>query len=75
MDVIDQSVSIFAATKGYFDSIPVSKISNIETDLLASLHSRNADLMKTMKAENQISAESESKLVEAIKAFVGSYKV
>lgn len=75
MDVIDQSVSIFAATKGYFDSIPVSKIRNIEADLLASLHSRNADLMKTMKAENQISAESESKLVEAIKAFVGSYKV
>jgi F-type H+-transporting ATPase subunit alpha len=75
MDVIDQSVSIFAATKGYFDSIPVSKIRNIEADLLASLHSRNADLMKTMKAENQISAESESKLVEAIKAFVGGYKV
>jgi F-type H+-transporting ATPase subunit alpha len=75
MDVIDQSVSIFAATKGYFDSIPVSKIRNIEADLLASLHSRNADLMKTMKVENQISAESESKLVEAIKAFVGSYKV
>ena len=75
MDVIDQSVSIFAATKGYFDSIPVNKIRNIEADMLASLHSRNADLMKTMKAENQISAESESKLVEAIKAFVSSYKV
>jgi F-type H+-transporting ATPase subunit alpha len=75
MDVIDQSVSIFAATKGYFDSIPVNKIRNIEADLLASLHSRNADLMKTMKAENQISAESESKLVEAIKAFVSGYKV
>jgi F-type H+-transporting ATPase subunit alpha len=75
MDVIDQSVSIFAATKGYFDSIPVNKIRNIEADLLASLHSRNADLMKTMKAENQISAESESKLIEAIKAFVSGYKV
>jgi F-type H+-transporting ATPase subunit alpha len=75
MDVIDQSVSIFAATKGYFDSIPVNKIRDIEKDMLASLHSRNAELMKTMKAENQISAESESKLVEAVKAFVGSYKV
>jgi len=75
MDVIDQSVSIFAATKGYFDSIPVNKIRNIEADMLASLHSRNADLMKSMKAENQISAENESKLVDAIKAFVGSYKV
>ena len=75
MDVIDQSVSIFAATKGYFDSIPVNKIGNVEKDMLASCHSRNADMMKSMKAENQISAENESKLVEAIKAFVGSYKV
>jgi F-type H+/Na+-transporting ATPase subunit alpha len=75
MDVIDQSVSIFAATKGYFDSIPVNKIRDIEKDMLASFHSKNAELMKTMKAENQISAESESKLVEAVKAFVGSYKV
>ena len=75
MDVIDQSVSIFAATKGYFDSIPVNKIGNVEKDMLASFHARNADMMKSMKAENQISAENESKLVEAIKAFVGSYKV
>ena len=75
MDVIDQSVSIFAATKGYFDSIPVNKIRNAEADLHSSLHSRNGDLMKTMKAENQMSPESESKLVEAIKAFVSSYKV
>ena len=75
MDVIDQSVSIFAATKGYFDSIPVNKIGNVEKDMLASFHSRNADMMKSMKAENQISAENDSKLVEAIKAFVGSYKV
>lgn len=75
MDVIDQSVSIFAATKGFFDSIPVNKIRNAESDLLASLHSRNSDLMKSMKAENQISAENEAKLVEAVMAFVGSYKV
>jgi F-type H+-transporting ATPase subunit alpha len=75
MDVIDQSVSIFAATKGYFDTIPVNRIRNAEADLLATLHSRQGDLIKTMKKEGQISAESESKLVEALKAFVASYKV
>ena len=75
MDVIDQSVSIFAATKGFFDVFPVNKIRQVETDMLASFHSRQGDLMKSMKAENAISAENESKLVEAIKAFVASYKV
>jgi F-type H+-transporting ATPase subunit alpha len=75
MDVIDQSVSIFAATKGFFDTIPVSRIRNAEADLLATLHSRQGELMKTMKKEQQMSADSESKLVEAIKSFVASYKV
>ena len=75
MDVVEQSVSIFAATKGYFDALPVNKIQQVEKDLLASLNSRNADLMNSMKAEKQISAENESKLVEAIKSFVASYKV
>ncbi len=74
MDVIDQSVSIFAATKGYFDSVPVNKIQQVEKDLLAALNSRHADLMNTMRKENQMSADVESKLVDIIKNFVGSYK-
>src|SRR5690606_371489 len=75
MDVIDQSVSIFAATKGMFDSIPVSKIRQVEADLLASLNSRHADLMNAMRAEKQMSAENEAKLTDIIKNFVASYKV
>jgi hypothetical protein len=43
--------------------------------MLASFHSRHADLMGTMKKENAISPDSESKLIEAIKGFVASYKV
>jgi F-type H+-transporting ATPase subunit alpha len=74
MDVIDQSVSIFAATKGYFDSIPVNKIQQVEKDLLAVLNSRHSDMMNTMRKEMQMSAENEAKLVEIIKNFVVSYK-
>ena len=75
MDVIEQSVSIFAATKGYFDGVPVNKIGQAEKDLLAVLNSRHADLVGTMKKEQAISPDSESKLVEIIKTFVASYKV
>jgi F-type H+-transporting ATPase subunit alpha len=74
MDVIDQSVSIFAATKGYFDSIPVNKIGQIERDMLAALNSRHADLMNSMRKEQQMSAENEGKLVDFIKTFVAGYK-
>ena len=75
MDVIDQSVSIFAATKGFFDSIPVNKIRQVETDLLAALNSRHADLMNAMRAEKQMSAENEAKVTDIVKNFVASYKV
>ena len=76
IDVIDQSVAIYAATKGYFDSIPVSKIRQVEQDLIASLNSRNSDLMTSMRTEKQISKDNhEPKLVEAIKGFMSSYKV
>jgi F-type H+-transporting ATPase subunit alpha len=74
MDVIDQTVSIFAATKGFFDSIPVSNIRQVESDLLAMLNSRHADLMSAMRAEKQMSAENEAKVVDIIKNFVASYK-
>jgi F-type H+/Na+-transporting ATPase subunit alpha len=74
MDVIDQTVSIFAATKGYFDSIPVNKIQHVEKDMLAALNTRHADLMGTMRKENAMSADVEAKLVDFIKGFVASYK-
>jgi len=75
MDVIDQSVSIFAATKGYFDSIPVNKIQQVEKDLLAALNSRHGDLMNAMRAEKQMSAENEAKVTDIVKNFVAGYKV
>lgn len=75
MDVIDQSVSIFAATKGYFDAIPVNKIQQVEKDLLAALNSRHGDLMNAMRAEKQMSAENEAKVTDIVKNFVAGYKV
>jgi F-type H+-transporting ATPase subunit alpha len=74
MDVIDQSISIFAATKGFFDHVPVSKIRQVEADLLSMLNSRHTDMMNAMRTEKQMSPENESKLVEIIKSFVQSYK-
>jgi F-type H+-transporting ATPase subunit alpha len=74
MSVVDQVISIFAATKGYFDAIPLNKIAAVEKDLLQFLKNRNSDLVNSISNENNISAESEAKLVEAIKSFVGSYK-
>jgi F-type H+-transporting ATPase subunit alpha len=74
MDAIDQSISIFAATKGFFDQVPVSKIRQVEADLLSMLNSRHSEMMNAMRSEKQMSSENEAKLVEIIKSFVQSYK-
>lgn len=74
MDVIDQSVSIFAATKGFFDGIPTNKIQHAETELLNVLNTRHADLMKSMRDAQQMSPENEAKVVEIIKTFIASYQ-
>jgi F-type H+/Na+-transporting ATPase subunit alpha len=74
MDVIDQSISIFAATKGFFDSIPVASIPQIESALLSHLNTRHSDLMNAMRNEKQMTAENEAKVVDIIKSFVAGHK-
>ncbi|MBY0516077.1 MAG: F0F1 ATP synthase subunit alpha [Bacteriovoracaceae bacterium] len=74
VEVTDQVVAIFGAIKGLFDAIPVEKIQSAEKELIEFLNSKHADLIGAIRKENAISADSESKLVEAIKSFVAAYK-
>jgi F-type H+/Na+-transporting ATPase subunit alpha len=74
IEMTNQVVAIFAAIKGFFDSVPVEKIRSAEKDLVLYMTTKHGELMSTLAKENAISPESESKLVEAIKSFVASYK-
>ncbi|MDO9181331.1 MAG: F0F1 ATP synthase subunit alpha [Bacteriovorax sp.] len=73
-DVIDQSVSILIATKGYFDVVPTAKIRLAEKDVLEFFHSRHGDLMAEIKAAREISGGNEAKILEAVKAFLATKK-
>jgi len=72
MNVSDQVVSIFAAGKGLFDEIPVSRIKETEEEMLEHLHVKNKDLMEDLEQSQAISEENEEKLIEAIKSFVST---
>ncbi|MFP5457648.1 MAG: F0F1 ATP synthase subunit alpha [Bacteriovoracia bacterium] len=74
IEVTNQVIAIFGAIKGLFDVIPVDKIQSAEKELIEFMNSKHADLVGTIRKENAISAESEGKLVEAIKSFVAAYK-
>jgi F-type H+-transporting ATPase subunit alpha len=68
-EVIDQVIVIFAAIKGFFDSSPVSKVKELERNLLKFLKSKHVNLVKTLENEKALSNESEKSLLEAYKEF------
>jgi F-type H+/Na+-transporting ATPase subunit alpha len=74
MDVIDQVLGIYAATKGFFDVVPVDKIRVAETELIEFVHSKHSDLFTAISSEGAVSGDNGKKLDEAIKTFLASRK-
>jgi F-type H+-transporting ATPase subunit alpha len=73
MAVADMVPLIFAGVNGLLDSIPVSKILQWESDLLAHLKSSHPEIQQTIEKEGQLSKELEGKLKEVIGAFNSSF--
>ena len=72
MDVIDQVISIYAATKGFFDAVPVDKILETEKGLIEMMHSKHSDLVSQISNDKEVKGEVAPKLEEAIKSYVSS---
>jgi F-type H+/Na+-transporting ATPase subunit alpha len=73
-DVVDQVISIYAGTKGLFDSISVEHICKAEGELIDHIKSKHSDLRNEIAKENNISDENEKKLAEVIKTFANNFK-
>jgi len=72
--VEDQVMSIFAATNGFMDTVPVGDVSRFEHEYLSSLHERYPELVATIRSEKAISKESEATLKSAAGEFLGQFK-
>jgi len=72
--VEDQVMSIFAATNGFMDTVPVNDVSRFEGEYLAFLHERYPELVATVRSEKAISKESEAALKSAAGEFLGQFK-
>lgn len=72
MEVTDQVISIFGATKGMFDKVPVAKIGEIEKDLIETMHSKHSDIMSDLKSSGALTKEIVPKLESAIKDFLSA---
>lgn len=73
MAVSDMVPLIFAGVNGFLDQIPVAKILQWESDILAHLKSSHPEIQQTIEKEGQVSKELEAKLKEVIGAFNKSF--
>ena len=75
MPWVDQVISIFAATNGYLDDIPIDAVSKFEKDFLNFINSSKSDLRKSIEKEVQISDQCEKQLISALDEFVKTFSM
>jgi F-type H+/Na+-transporting ATPase subunit alpha len=73
MPVAEQVVSIYAGTGGYLDRIKTERVTDFLGDLIARLHTENADLLKRMTESGELSEADEEALGKAIGEMVDDF--
>ena len=73
MPVEKQVAIIFAASKGYIDSVPAEKVSEFESSLFDYLEANNSEDLKGIVAEGSISDELSAALEKAISSFAEGF--
>jgi F-type H+-transporting ATPase subunit alpha len=73
MKVEEQVVVIFAGVNGYLDAIEVSDVGRFEADLMDHMRSAAQDILNTIRDEQKLSEDTESKLSAAIEAFAKNF--
>jgi len=73
MPVEEQVVSLYAATNGYLDPVPVSEVGRFETELIAWFRTRHTDILDAVVSTGQI--PDDDALVAALEAFRDQFVV
>ncbi len=72
MPVEDQVLVIYAATKGFLDNVPTSKIRETEAEMLETFKGKHPELMNAIRNEKVISDENGPKINSAIESFLST---
>ena len=67
--VEDQVISIFAATRGMMDGLPIADVSAFERQLLEEIHDAHPELVEEIRTTGALSDELDEKLTAACKSF------
>ena len=73
LPVEEQVVVIYAGVRGYLDALELTKVTDFEQKLLASIRSDGKDILQTLRDEQEISDATEQKLKDFMDNFAKSY--
>jgi F-type H+-transporting ATPase subunit alpha len=66
-------IVLFAVQKGCFAEIKIEDMLDFESKLIDQLNTWNSDIVDEIRRENEISADLEKRLLEAINQFKSTY--
>jgi len=74
LSVDKQIVLIYAATKGYLDTMPLDQIHRFEKEYFEFLDNLHPEILSSILDTKEITKENNEKLIAAIENFVASFK-
>ena len=65
----EQTVSIFAGTNGYLDSVPVNRVTGYEEEMLSWMRAEKSDILTTIRDSRDLGDDAKAKLKDALDTF------
>jgi F-type H+-transporting ATPase subunit alpha len=69
----EQVCVIYAGVNGFLDKLPIDKVRPFEDGLLASLRSKNPDILGAIRTSTDLTKETEDKLKSAVESYAGTF--
>ena len=69
----EQTVSIFAGTNGYLDSVATDRVTEYETQMLSFMRHEHADILKDIRETKKFEGEIKDRTVAALDAFAKQF--
>ncbi len=73
MPIEEQVVAVFAGVRGYLDGVPVGKVTDFERKFLGEMRASHADLLATIRSEQELSEETDQALASILEKFAKAY--
>ncbi|MCA9018925.1 MAG: F0F1 ATP synthase subunit alpha, partial [Planctomycetaceae bacterium] len=73
MPMADQVVSLYAGTKGFFDSVPINQVQDAESEMLQFIHDQYPEITDKITETGKLEDDTIEQLKTVLKTFVDQY--